>query len=108
MSDFRQDLYSLLSNVNSDDLLENINKVGMLLGDPKQTTNVKKVLRSFLTEERDDPAVKLLVALTPFLSKNKQARVNEYVKVLNTSNLFNVIQQIQQEQIILQQDTQEE
>ena len=34
MGDYRQDLYSLLSNVSSDDLVENINKVSLVLGDP--------------------------------------------------------------------------
>ncbi|HAA38190.1 MAG TPA: hypothetical protein DCE00_04900 [Firmicutes bacterium] len=108
MGDYRQDLYSLLSNVSSDDLVENINKVSMLLGDPKQSAKVEKVLRTFLQEERDDPAVKLLVALTPFLSKTRQAKINEYIKVINTSNLFHMIQQMQQEQIVLQQDTEDE
>ena len=61
-------IYKAPSNVSPDDLVENINNVSMLLGDPK-SAKVEKVLRTFLQEERDDPAVKLLVALTPFYQK---------------------------------------
>jgi len=87
------DLYRLLENVETNSVIDRICHVALLLGNPRDAGQAESVIMSFLSEEKEDRAVKLLTALAPFLTQNRQSKLREYIKILHAANLFSALAQ---------------
>lgn len=91
------DLKRMLSVLNSNDLMENISRLGQLMGNPEQGDKIKNLVNTLINEKVNevysvraqskhiDPAINLLMAIKPFLSHKKQAKLDQYLKTMNTT-----------------------
>lgn len=95
MAEKNQDIKQILSALNSDDLIENLNRLSQILGNPEKGDKAKKMLSTLIKEKNQefstfnvktshtDPAINLLIALKPFMTENRQNKIDEYLKTLN-------------------------
>ncbi|NLZ93172.1 MAG: hypothetical protein GX922_04020 [Firmicutes bacterium] len=65
------------------------------MGDPKQANQVESMLKGLLRQQNNSPRANLLIALLPFLSEQKKAKAEKYLKILNTSELINTFRQLE-------------
>ena len=91
------DMEQILPMLNSDDIMENISRLALLMGNPEQGESVKNMLGSMLGQKKQDiegvsskmqhvdPAINLLLAIKPYLSENRQLVLDESMKALNMS-----------------------
>ena len=91
------DIDQILPMLNSDDIMENISRLALLMGSPEKGESVKNMIGGILNQknqnienvntkmEHVDPAINLLLAITPYLSENRRRVLGEYMKVLNMS-----------------------
>ncbi|NLZ52490.1 MAG: hypothetical protein GX892_04990 [Thermoanaerobacteraceae bacterium] len=93
MEKYRQELSRILQSNESDSLMEKINQLSMVLGDPQQARQVENVLKGILQQQQNSAVINLFNALLPFLNKENQEKVRKYKKVLNTLYLIQTIQQ---------------
>ncbi len=82
------------------DTLNNLYKIAEMLSEPKKSDTVKNLLTNKALEkiqEKDkvskemssvDPRLNLLIALKPFLSKNKVEQVDKVTKAMSLGTLF--------------------
>lgn len=94
------DINQLLSMLDSDDLMENINRLGLMMGSPEKGENVKGIVSRLLNEKNQeinslsskmahvDPAINLLLAIKPYLSVSRQKMMDESIKTFNMSFLI--------------------
>ncbi|NLN06990.1 MAG: hypothetical protein GX167_05155 [Firmicutes bacterium] len=88
-----RDLYRLLEKVETNSVIDSICHVSLLLGNPKEAERAESAIRNFLSQGKENRAVKLLAALTPYLSHNRQLKLREYQKILHAVNLFTALKQ---------------
>lgn len=91
------DIDQILPMLNSDDLMENISRLALLMGNPEKGESVKNMIGCLLNQknqeiedvssqmEHVDPAINLLLAIKPYLSENRQHVLDESMKALNMS-----------------------
>ncbi|NLM45816.1 MAG: hypothetical protein GX200_03325 [Firmicutes bacterium] len=97
-----RDLYRLLERAETNSVVDSICHISLLLGNPREAGQVESALRSFLSREKENQAVKLLAAVAPYLSPNRQSKLREYRKILHVVNLFTVL--AQKEALLLQDE----
>ncbi|NLZ38567.1 MAG: hypothetical protein GX893_03045 [Firmicutes bacterium] len=93
MDDYKQNLQRLLQNVDSDNLIDKINQLSLILGDPQQARQVENTLKGLLLQQNNSPKANLLIALMPFLSDRQKVKAEKYLKILNTAELINTLRQ---------------
>ena len=94
MENYRQELFQILQSAESGSLIDKINQLSMVLGDPQQTRQIENILKGILQQQQNSPAINLLNALLPFLNQETQEKAQQYMKILNTSQLIRTIQQL--------------
>ena len=97
MMEKKFDIEQILPMLNSDDIVENISRLALLMGSPESGDPVKNMLGSMLNQNNQniesvntkmqhvDPAINLLLAIKPYLSENRQFVLDESMKALNMS-----------------------
>jgi len=100
------DINQLLSMLDSDDLMENINRLGLMMGSPDKGENIKNMVSGLLKEKMQevnsvrskmahvDPAINLLLAIKPYLSENRQRMMDESIKTLNMTFFIKQIKEM--------------
>ncbi|MBS3970889.1 MAG: hypothetical protein KGZ94_12350 [Clostridia bacterium] len=96
-SNNKLDINQILSMLDSDDLMKNINRLALLMGNPEKEESVKNMISGILNQKSKeiesvssrmkhmDPAVNLLLAIKPYLSENRQRLLDDSMKTLNMS-----------------------
>lgn len=96
-SNSKLDINQIFSMLDSDDLMENINRLALLMGNPEKGESIKSMISGFLNQKSKemetissrmkhvDPAINLLLAIKPYLSENRQRMLDESMKTLNMS-----------------------
>jgi len=96
-SNNKLDMNQILSMFDSDDLMENIKRLALLMGNPEKGENVKSMISGILNQKSEeiesintrmkhvDPAINLLLAIKPYLSENRQRMLDDSMKTLTMS-----------------------
>ncbi|WP_028306659.1 hypothetical protein [Desulfitibacter alkalitolerans] len=91
------DINQLLSMLDSNDLMENINRLAFMMGNPEKGESIKNMIGGLLSQKSQeiesvsssmkhvDPAINLLLAIKPYLSENRQRILDDSMKTLNMS-----------------------
>jgi len=91
------DIEQILPMLNSDDIMENISQLALLMGNPEKGECIKNMLGGILNQKNQniegvtskmqhvDPAINLLLAIKPYLSESRQRVLDESMKALNMS-----------------------
>ncbi len=110
MSENKPDLNALMSMLSGGgDLNDKINQISKMMGSPEKGEKVKSLVSNLMKQDADqikglsrnmahtDPAINLLVALGPYLNSDKQAKLDQCLKTLNTTYFVKQLAQMSEE-----------
>ena len=95
MLDNSMDLNKILSLIDNKDLLEKLNSLGLMLGNPEKGEQINELVSNLLEKKNEevdnlsksmlhtDHRLNLLLALKPYLSEKKKCRLDMCVKSMN-------------------------